>query len=344
MIDHDETPNTAPESTDINENRMHDVEDVDNEGEDDDDGDDENQSTKPEKQHTGNVDDDVDIDKEEARAKCELYIMIGIAIVVVIAVVILVSVVAVKNKPTPAPTAPPPVIVMNDPQTELNYLQQVLQENSVITELSTGLPTSAGALTGIFNDEKQPPQVRAASWVLQAGPIYNNEYNLIRRFALATIYYANGGSNWVNQTNWLTNSNDASHCDWYGVICCSDQYMMAAPVCCGVDRANYTDNVIQLSLNQNNLNGQISTVVNLLKELVVIDFSFNSMTGSIPGSAIGNIPQIGILYLQHNQLTGTVPVALLGTNQSLSKSIFEKKQVDGSLDDRLTFLIFLRDF
>jgi hypothetical protein len=312
MIDHDETPNTAPESTDINENRMHDV-DVD----DDDDGDD-NQNNQPQEQHPGNADDDVDIDKEEARAKRELYIVIGIAIVVVIAVVISVSVVAVKNKPTPAPTAPPPVIVMNDPQTELNYLQQVLKQNSVITELLNNIPSSASALTGKFNDQTQPPEVRAASWVLQAGPIYNNEYNLIRRFALATIYYANGGSNWANQTSWLTNSNVASHCDWYGVICCSNQRMLAAPVCLGVNRTSNTDNVIELSFSQNNLNGQISTVVNLLKELVVIDFSFNSMTGPIPGPAIGNLPQIGILYLQHNQLTGNVP-ATLRDSQSLSK-------------------------
>ena len=331
MIDHDETPNTAPETTDNNENRMHDVnvdneDDVHDDNEVDDDVDDENQSTQTPEQHPGTAEDDVDIDKEEARAKRELYLMIGIAIVVVLAVVISVSVVAVKNKPAPTPTAPPPVIVMNDPQTELNYLQQVLEQNSYITGLSNGLPTSAAALTGIFNDETQPPEVRAASWVLQAGPIYKNEYNLIRRFALATIYYANGGSNWVNQTNWLSNSDVASHCDWYGVICCSDQYMMAAPVCCGVNRANYTDNVIQLSLNQNNLTGQISTAVNLLQELGVIDLSFNSMTGPIPGPAIGNLTQIGILYLQHNQLTGHVPVSLLGVNQSLSKLVFETKK------------------
>lgn len=257
-----------------------------------------------------------DLEKEEKRAKREFCIAVTFALIVVIAVIVTVSIVAVESlrlshSQLTTLESPVQVVVMNDAQAELDFLLRTINANSVVSAtLATGIPTSAPALVGKFQDETQPPQVRAASWVLQAGPIYNNNYNLIRRFALATLYYTNGGPQWSNQTNWLTSSTQASHCDWYGVICCSNSRMLGAPVCLGPNFTNKTDNVIELTLNMNNLNGPISPAVGLLLELVTIDFSFNSLTGTIPNEIIGSLPTIGILYLQHNQLTGSVGASL----------------------------------
>ena len=285
---------------------------------------------------SGQNDDDeketiLNLEKEEKRAKREFRIAVTFALIVVIAVITAVSIVAVESRRlSHSQEVTLQVVVMNDAQAELDLLLQTINANPVVSAaLAADIPTSALALAGKFQDAAQPPQVRAASWVLQAGPIYNNNDNLIRRFALATIYYANGGTQWNNQTNWLTSSTQASHCDWYGVVCCSNSRMLGAPVCLGPNFSNKTDNVIELTLSMNNLNGTISPAVGLLLELVTIDFSFNSLTGSIPNEIIGSLPTLGILYLQHNQLTGSVAASLRnsGTLRKCDSNILMEKMI-----------------
>lgn len=108
------------------------------------------------------------------------------------------------------------------------------------------------------------------------------------RQALVDLYNRTGGANWKHNSNWLT---DAPLSDWYGV------------------RVNANGRVVELTLAQNGLTGQIPETIDTLSQLGVLDLAGNALTGNIPGT-IGSLINLGSLLLQNNQLTGTVPTAI----------------------------------
>ena len=108
------------------------------------------------------------------------------------------------------------------------------------------------------------------------------------RQALVDLYNRTGGANWKHNSNWLT---DAPLSDWYGV------------------RVDANGRVVELTLAQNGLTGQIPETIDTLSQLGVLDLAGNALTGNIPGT-IGSLINLGSLLLQNNQLTGTVPTAI----------------------------------
>ena len=108
------------------------------------------------------------------------------------------------------------------------------------------------------------------------------------REALAQLYDATGGANWVNSTNWLS---DAPFEEWYGVI------------------ADEDGRVIGLDLRENNLDGSLPEDVLGIEKLQVIDVRYNNLTGSIP-SGLADPEAITWFALGHNKFTGTIPTDL----------------------------------
>jgi hypothetical protein len=71
----------------------------------------------------------------------------------------------------------------------------------------------------------------------------------------------NINNTWINQTNWL--SNDISYCEWYGVTC-------------------NEKTITELNLASNGLSGMLDNSLSELKELNLLDLSFNNLHGTIP--------------------------------------------------------------
>jgi len=87
------------------------------------------------------------------------------------------------------------------------------------------------------------------------------------RDALIEIYNSTGGSNWTQNTNWDTNPNATSDVStWYGVT---------------VENISGQDHVTKIELSNNNLNGTLPDLSNLIS-ITDIDISKNSgITGAI---------------------------------------------------------------
>ncbi|MCB0281922.1 MAG: T9SS type A sorting domain-containing protein [Calditrichaeota bacterium] len=119
---------------------------------------------------------------------------------------------------------------------------------------------------------------------LQIGPAVADS------LALVDLYNATGGTSWTNNSNWLT---AASLETWFGITKTDDNY--------------------QVSLVNNNLNGELPAGICNLINTSKLDLSENNLSGTIPAE-IGWLHQIAELNLSGNSLTGSVPEDLLLVN------------------------------
>jgi len=102
--------------------------------------------------------------------------------------------------------------------------------------------------------------------------------------ALIELYNATNGANWINKWN-LNQSMD----NWHGIM------------------LNENGCVIEITLQNNNLNGTIPSQIGNLSRLGSLVVSGNSLlTGSIPTS-IGNLNNLTDIFLFGNNLTGSIP-------------------------------------
>ena len=191
------------------------------------------------------------------------------------------------------------VVAISDPQAQLDFVREAILKNQVVSQNAASvIPSDAEALKGKHEDETADPLERAASWLVHVDPM-NAQDELVKRFALATIYYANGGKDWTKSENWLS---EKSVCDgWHGIKCC-DQFI-ATITCFGKD----PNEIVELDLSNNNLTGEISSVFSLLTDIRIVMLSFNGLTGQVSGEVFGSMPNLRMLYLQHNKLTGPIP-------------------------------------
>jgi hypothetical protein len=226
------------------------------------------------------------------------FLLISIVVAVITVVVVVVVVVGggdagttisdtIKSDPT---TTPAKEYVQLDSQEKLDILRTLIARNEIAAGYLDILPEFAVALEGKSIDGTAEAIVRAASWVVHEDPL-NIPEQLVDRFALATIFYANGGDSWTNSNGWLSNK---SICDgWYGISC----YFSS-------------EKIEEIDLSRNNLHGEIPEVLTLLLEVRVLWLNNNALVGRIPGEIVGSMPMLGILYMQGNQLTGPIPAAV----------------------------------
>jgi hypothetical protein len=230
----------------------------------------------------------------------ELLVVVFLLISIVVAVITVVVVFVVgggdagtaisdtiKSDPT---TTPADEYVQLDSQEKLDILRTLIARNEIAAGYLDILPEFAVALEGKLDDNTAEAIVRAASWVVHEDPL-NIPEQLVDRFALATIFYANGGDSWTKSNGWLSNK---SICDgWYGISC----YFSS-------------EKIEEIDLSSNNLQGEIPEVLTLLADVRVLWLNNNALVGGIPGEIVGSMPLLGILYMQGNQLTGPIPTAV----------------------------------
>ena len=111
--------------------------------------------------------------------------------------------------------------------------------------------------------------------------------------ALAALYEAAGGDDWLENENWLS---AAPLGTWFGVT------------------TDENERVIALELAENELRGTIPPELANLTRLEELNLARNRLRGDIPPE-LGNLSQLELLYLHNNQLDGTIPTELAGLSQ-----------------------------
>ncbi len=105
--------------------------------------------------------------------------------------------------------------------------------------------------------------------------------------ALEAFYISTNGSNWTDNSNWLTGSNLD---DWYGIT------------------TNIDGRVSSMIIQDNNLTGTLPSEIGDLSDLVTLDLYLSDIGGSIP-SEIGNLTSLTFMDLL-GEFTGSIPDAI----------------------------------
>jgi hypothetical protein len=244
---------------------------------------------------------------KRSRKEIRLVVILAVVLVTVLVTALSVELTAGRRKSSSSVTKTrtvEPVVIVVTPEAKLEALRAELSgaaTGNAVAALVLGV-LAKQTVDSLFSglDASAAPELRAAAWLVHTDT-HNEQFQLLRRFALATIYYANGGSAWTDSTNWLS---PQSHCDWKGVYCCGE--VPTNPVC----NLQAVDAVMELDLYKNNVTGKLQDVLALLQELQSLSFSDNVLTGEINTGAFIELPHLVKLYLQHNLLTGTIPTKL----------------------------------
>jgi Leucine-rich repeat (LRR) protein len=120
------------------------------------------------------------------------------------------------------------------------------------------------------------------------------------REALIALYNNTDGDNWTVKTNWKNIEGEflepGFEHTWHGVT---------------ITNINDTLRVRQITLNNNNLVGQLPTQMGGLGKLFLLNLNNNELNGSIP-SSFGNLKELTRLQLANNRLTGGLSPQLGG--------------------------------
>ena len=135
------------------------------------------------------------------------------------------------------------------------------------------------------------------------------------RAALVALYHATGGPNWTNSDNWLT---DAPLNQWYGI------------------QADLGGRVEGLSLSENQLSGEIPSVLRKLDRLQGLVLYGNQLSGKIPHE-LGNLTNLTTLHLESNRLSGVIPDDL-GALSRLKGLLLGSNQLSGQIPEDLGYL------
>ena len=139
------------------------------------------------------------------------------------------------------------------------------------------------------------------------------------RRALERLYETTGGPKWTNRQNWMT---DAPLGQWHGVTVDSEGY------------------VTELSLEANNLTGQLTNSLAFLARLRRLYLTGNHLEGSIP-PALGYLPHLEFLSLKGNSLSGGVPPEL-GRLANLQYLYLSENRLIGEIPRDFTLLCNLK--
>jgi hypothetical protein len=111
--------------------------------------------------------------------------------------------------------------------------------------------------------------------------------NIGDSLALVDLYFSTNGSNWTNNTNWLSTKINY----WYGI---------------SKNQLPYdTTRVGEVTLSNNNLTGFIPASIGNLTWLRTLTLYNNNLYGTIP-ETIGRCVRLGGLYLWNNQMSGNI--------------------------------------
>jgi Leucine-rich repeat (LRR) protein len=155
--------------------------------------------------------------------------------------------------------------------------------------------------------------------VLILVPLASLIYGVIpdqEREALVALYNSTNGGNWHTKISWL--GPKGTEGTWYGVT---------------VEKIAGTDHVTQISLDENNLSGNIPGELGNLSNLKYLYLNTNELTGTVPDelSYLSNLKEI---TLGANNLSGNIP-KWLGNLNNLAKINLGFNDFSGSIPPEL---------
>ena len=155
--------------------------------------------------------------------------------------------------------------------------------DAVITWSSADTTIARVDFTGLVTTaDYGTTEITATSESLTATANVEIVFKLSNRQVLDTLYRVTGGENWTDTTNWMS---DEPLAEWFGV------------------ETNDSGAVVGLSLDNNNLTGEIPRLLAELDDLVTLDLSGNTLTGKIPRE-LQELQQLRDLVLNGNVLVG----------------------------------------
>ena len=209
---------------------------------------------------------------------------------------------------------------------DLRYIQTSADETvdanwTLVEDVWMGSGPLNYIITGLTRGTQYDVQVRAVSadgdgpWSATAtGTTGESDQE-----ALVALYNATEGSNWANNTNWLS---DKPLGEWHGVT------------------TDANGRVTHLDLSQNGLTGEIPSGLGSLTNLDRLYLHRNQLTREIPPE-LGSLTNLTVLDLDDNDLTGTIPTQL-GDLINLEELHLTQNQLAGEIPTELARLTSLK--
>ncbi|CAB9528147.1 leucine Rich Repeat [Seminavis robusta] len=184
------------------------------------------------------------------------------------------------------------------------------------------------------NDEPEPtqPKLKALNWIVFENPLQLNPdaNKLLQRFIVVLTYFQTSReSDWLDCGPSTTGNDETCWIQIADVDLLENQWLTGAHECQWGGCFCSGENITQLWLRNNGLNGPLLTELASLPALDRIDLQGNQLTGSVP-SKYGSFPSLSYLDLRNNQLSGNIPLELFGNNK-LSYILFRNNSLTGIL-------------
>lgn len=271
---------------------------------------------------------------EKGKKKKRLFLLGGIFLLVVVMLIVVAVVVLTLKKRSNADTN----FATDNDRNSMNAPSQA-PSTSLTTATTTNTISFDKVLSiieshydgteqfdAIFSDESSP-QYRAATWVANNVSTDGNigsDDRVIRRFALATFYFATNGDEWFIcgrestscdvSREWLTGANE---CDWYAIKCNQDD-----------------SHITEIFFDGNggkprNIRGTLPYELSFLSKLAVFILPRGPISGTFPDwSKLSTLQQ---LLLNENQFEGSFPTYLLRQNPLIRTISFNSNNFQGQL-------------
>eukprot|EP00978_Attheya_sp_CCMP212_P007869 scaffold18312_cov55-Attheya_sp.AAC.1 len=241
--------------------------------------------------------------------------------------------------------------------------------SSVPSTVPSAAPSSQGfvdvmnAVSNITSMEvlmdQSSPQYKAAKYMADEDPNGIrpvNDARFLQRYALVTFFFSTNGESWkrCNPGNlcpgtfstWLS---DSDECDWMGIFCNDDNFLMQINIGTGETTASgltgtlpeemgYLTTITSLLLVTNDLNpayvsgieGTIpATFARLINMRFIISWS-NSLISPIPDEWLSEAKLIGTIWLNDNKFNGTLN-ALFSSLPKLTSLVLSGNEFTGSI-------------
>jgi Leucine-rich repeat (LRR) protein len=232
-----------------------------------------------------------------------------------------------------------------------------------LTEFEVLLPNLPNStLNSLLAEDSESPQIWAFEWLSSHPNIsFLEEWRKMQLFSLATFYFAFRGETWFNNEGWL--DYDRSECSWYSrqppfpVVeqvagICDEQgkfqtlslgMNMASPSATMPPEIAFLTRLRSIHLPSNDISGRLQDMIPTellqLRDLTVLDFGLNQLSGTIP-THLGLLFGITDLALFGNSLTGSIPTSL-ALLPNLTNLILDENSIWGSLPSELGLITSL---
>ena len=213
-------------------------------------------------------------------------------------------------------------------------LQPTVESSLTIVDLSNlsvkELLTYIAFDNGIALRETGSAQNTAFEWLVSSNtnPQDLGSAEVIQTYALATLFYSTNGNNWERLDNWL--ASDVNVCFWYST---------AGSDACAVD-ADGSYELTQLSLNNNNLNGQLPLEIGHLASVEIISLNNNNLTGVLPDQLFSKTQKLKQLEIRDNKIEGSFPT-MVGLLSHLLYLDFDSNDFKGTLPTEIAMMTAL---